>query len=379
MGYVEYTDTWEYPQASGLASIGEPCKLSSLIDPDHEISKFLKRKMNRIDIYPCSFNINFRMEKGGSTSGYYPQIRYTFDEYSATCVGHGLPPAFGIRLYGTDDTIATDTFSNKTKENFLQGINKLADKSRSLRDFVMSVDERAATGFTEISSNVIDYLTGKFGTAGAAVGSVGDTLVKILAEGHRIALPNIWSNSQYSPSFTTNVKLVSPYGHPNAIKEFIIKPLLYLLILSTPETEDGVSYGRPTPVMVRGYGLGDIPLGMIENVSLQRGGDNSSFNAFHQPLTINASIQFANLVPEFAHYKDGENEFSRASAPTWGPQVHEKSLTTITEIVSSLRPCTPDIHYPTTDIKGRPGSIPASIYKTDSILDDVFAGGDKPI
>jgi len=52
------------------------------------------------------------------------------------------------------------------------------------------------------------------------------------------------SQLHYSGNLSVNIRLVSPYGHPKAVKEFILKPLSYLLLLAAPQTTNGVTYGR---------------------------------------------------------------------------------------------------------------------------------------
>jgi len=287
---------------SDIANIGRPCAFPESIDPGQQMYKFFTSKMNIIDLIPCSYKINFNNPENG-LKGYLPQINYETDYYNL-CDYYGLPGVYGLRLYGTDDTMAADSFSNKTKPNFFQsGVNKASGAMQNFQDILSSLDSKASDDITTFASETINSFIPTVGNdkiTGLLKNSV-TLLADVVGAGHKISLPGIWSDSTFTPNFTTTLKLVSPYGHPSAVKEFIIKPLMYLLLLTTPGSNDGVSYGRPLFCTIQGYGLATIPLGQISDITLRRGGANSSFNIYRQPLTIDVNIQFSNLVEGFSH------------------------------------------------------------------------------
>jgi len=327
-----------------MAEIGRPCSFPNSIDPGQEMYEYFKSIMNIIDIIPCTYKINFNNIDQG-LKGYLPQIDYETD-YSYLCECYGLPSAFGLRLYGTDDTTAADIFSNKSKPNFFQsGVNKLSSIGQNFQDILSSLDSTAVEDATNWTSDFVNSHI-NFGNekiTGLLKNSVS-LLSDVVGAGHKISLPGIWSDSTFSPNFTTTVKLVSPYGHPSAIKEFIIKPLMYLLLLTTPESDDGVSYGRPLFCTIQGYGLSTIPLGQISDITLRRGGSNSSFNIYRQPLTIDVSIQFSNLVEGFAHISADAID-TEDTVYTWAdeplddiPTFDDTSVNTVTSFMYSLFP-----------------------------------------
>lgn len=333
-------------QITDIAEIGKPCVYHESVDPNHRISNFFKTRMSIIDLIPCTYKVDFTsaIDDDSSASGLLPQIEYedAISRYKNHCDHHGLPPRSAVRIFTTDDTQASDQFTNQLKENYFQsGINRISRMGDPLRDFFGSLDERAITDLVNelVRKPSQDKLEG-------ATESLAGIAIDVIGKGHRISLPSIWSDSSYSPNFTTNVRLVSPYGDPRSIKEFVIKPLVYLLILSSPETADGVSYGKPFFLTLKGYGLSYSPLASIRSLTLRRGGNDTSFNVYRQPLSINVSMEFEYSVKGFAHHthnsKHDMGVFQKSDLPQFlSKEKNDVSLPGVGHIIKSLQPRVP--------------------------------------
>jgi hypothetical protein len=358
-----------------LLRVGKPSGFPKHVDPDGRIRWHMESKMNVIDLIPCSYMIPLTKayqaitEDGDSTSlvdPLTPHLSYgeAVKEFQSITKSYGLGEEYGgIRLYLTDETTSTDDFSNSYTENFLSSkFNSLVDKTKTMREIGRSVSSnwdisarkygakyggKAAESVGEFiemfSETATDAnLSGKLKELGAAVGTA------VLA-GNRISLPKLWSDSNYNPNVSAVVKLVSPYGHPDAISEFIIKPLMFLLILASPRTSDGISYGQTPKVTVKGYGMVHLPLAHIANINLRKGGADTSYNIYRQPLSIDVSLQFESLVNGFAVYTDknkmGEtsenffNETKKITLDINNARARKQSfIPTLGTIVDSLRP-----------------------------------------
>ena len=360
-------------EGGSLFEIGRPCILPEKIDPKGRICNLIRTKMCTLDLLPCRYSINLAKVSSSDMSGLIPNIEYAdaVEEFGEDCLAHGLPKKFvGIRLLTTDDTQANDSIMNsRGGKNFFQG---LADTANDL--FSPLASFAASTGTQQLSQT--EAATQQLGSAlGAAAGGVAgmigqgniredvtratESLTQKLADsainGYRYSFPSIWSDSSYSPGITTNLKLISPYGHPDAIRKFIIEPLMYLIILASPKTKDGMAYGRPHSITLRAYGLSYIPLAAISSIHLRRGGDGTNFNLYSQPTSIDVAIEFEALVGGFATHTifdktskksnaDSQlafnsNKFITKFAST--SQMRSPTLTTLEHIVESLRPVPP--------------------------------------
>lgn len=324
-----------------LFRIGKPAGFHKGADPHSRIRYYMESKMNVIDIIPCEFKIPLTKaleitEKNSENEkviidALMPAIDYgdAVEEYQKVCGAYGLDNNYGgIRLYITDETTSTDQFDVQYTNNMLESaLNGLTDKGRQLRDIMRSVTgsyDREATkagsslGGTAggILGGVIDSLTGsEDNTFRENLTQLGSSVGQAIALGQKFSLPKIWSDSNYTPNLNAVVKLVSPYGHPDAIKEFIIKPLMYLLIIASSRTRDGISYRAAPKLSINAYGVANFPLASISGITVRRGGADTSFNIYRQPLSVDVSLTFQTLVNGFAAFDSPGKD---PSSVLWG-------------------------------------------------------------
>ena len=285
-----------------VEEIGKPFRFADSVDPQERAYRFLASRMNCVDIYPCNYAQSYLYDgKGKSLFKYGLGYEKAMERYRQMCsfyLGDGSPSA--LRIFLTDDTTTTDGIQTQYTENFFQ---KLADGLSN-----------ALQGFTNIASSLgssalndgVDKLLNEGIDTGKIVGDVSNGLglsgpnkdmlggiveglkagAKIVLKGQKISLPKIWQNSSYASSFSVSTKLYSPYGSPKAIKKYIIRPLILILLMGIPQSDDMVSYGRPFAVTVRSWGTQFLSLAGITNVTLQRGGADSAYNIYNKKIFV---------------------------------------------------------------------------------------------
>jgi|GEM_PF-1282989 len=322
------------PAEADLFPIGRPCKFNQQVDRYHRFGNYLRSKMSVIDLIPIEYQINFdRMaqiakdEKEASQSKSNSSNKstegqpivagnvysYSYDEkiklFQKLCKHHGLPDKYaGIRLFTTDETTGNDTISIQYKDNTFQGLtDQLFSVGQRYRDIAQAilgsqvkefsdkVIEAGSTATAEITKKLTDNQQVSELMRNLA-SMAGDMVMK----GNKMTFPKVWQSTTYAGNLSVNIRLVSPYGHPKAVKEFILKPLAYLLILAAPQTINGVTYGGNIPVTIKAYGLNYTVLGSIASITFRRGGSDTSFNLYRQPLTVDLSIEFQTLFDAFA-------------------------------------------------------------------------------
>ncbi len=304
--------------AGELKNIGKPCKFTAKTDPKGRIAAHIKHKMNIIDLVPCEFSIGLGPDSTNDSQGAdthqtkLEKLQHTLkynkpiDDYKALCAIYNIDPYMGVRLYTTDDTVSTDEFRNSYEENIIQsGLNQLSQYGRSIKGAAKSAGltgqlNDAAKSAGNTASNYVESIAGK---APEFLKNVSSSVADILVNGNSVSMPKVWGSSTYQPSNSVVISLVSPYGSHKAIHEFIIKPLTYLLLLTLPKTNDGISYGFPHTVSFQAYGISEISIAAIAGLTLQRGGNDTSFNKYKQPLSINVSLEMINLVDGAASFK----------------------------------------------------------------------------
>jgi hypothetical protein len=298
-----------------LFEIGRPCKFPEQIDPFLRTSKYLKSKMNVVDILPCEYFIDLTenaRDEINNISALIPKVFYDepIKRYTDTCQEYYLDAVKGVRIYTTDDTTYSESISTSYKDNFFQDTaNKASSMLENMKTFGSSVHSSSGEALSNKSSDLLSKgkkwadeqgANGSFtGMASSTLGLLADTVIA----GKKVSFPSIWQDTNYQQQMSLQVKLVSPYGHPKSIKEFIIRPLMHLLLLVSPFTDDGISYGKPPALTIKGYGTGGTRLGGIQNITINRGGQNTTFTVYKQPLVIDINIQFGFLINGFGIYK----------------------------------------------------------------------------
>ena len=342
-----------------MEEIGKPYRFAESVDPQDRTYRFLATRMNAVDIYPCTYAMSYlytgskssdsggkssapssgsigstiasgastvgggnqqaAKQGGGSASDGKSIFKYgigydvAMQRYRQMCQNYlgDLNPPSALRIFLTDDTTTTDGIQTQYTENFFQ---KLADGlSNAMQGFTSIVSSLSSSALNEgvdkllsedniNTEKIVGDVSKGLNLSDGARGTMGDIVkglkqgAKIVLKGQKLALPKIWQSSSYSSSFSVSTKLFSPYGSPKAIKKYIIRPLTLILLMGMPQTDDMVSYGKPFAVTVRSWGTSFLTLAGITNITLQRGGADSVFNIYKQPLVVNVNIEFSSLV-----------------------------------------------------------------------------------
>ena len=317
-----------------VAEIGKPFRFTKSVDPGDRTYQFLLTRMNAVDIYPCNYaqNFLFSSQKKKTRFQYGITYDYAMKRYQKMCknyLGDSRPPS-ALRIFLTDDTVVTDGVGTQYRTNFFQTMaDKLSNMAQNITSMASSmtsqgmqegVDKALSYVNTEkIASAIGDNVSFMSGHKDI-MGNILDGLKQgaaIVLKGNKLSLPKIWDNSNYTPTFSVSTRLFSPYGSPKAVKEFIIKPLVYMLLMAVPQSEDMVSYGRPFAVTVRSWGTSFLTLAGITSISLQRGGSDSVYNIYKQPLIINVNMEFTSLVDGIIAHATSRDNDPRTEIPPY--------------------------------------------------------------
>ena len=212
----------------------------------------------------------------------------------------------GLRIIGANDTIYTDSIQNSlntnqllnTADSMLSSL-KIVQKTTNFMGGLTKLDYGSALSFFTSAQSGVASLSGHFGqTSNTAIGTLANIVAgKML--GVNIAFPKVYENSSYTNSFNLTIKLTSPTGHPDDIKEYIQKPILMLLVAGSPISGDGISYGFPLAWKVRGHGIADAKICYIENISVIRGSLDNHYSDFLQPINIDVRVTLAPVNSAF--------------------------------------------------------------------------------
>ena len=298
-----------------LVSIGNPIKLNYKTDPQHRITDKVRNFMTYVDLIPVNWQLNLDPLFQDSSKPAKGGIKYEFElaikEYKAKCKLYGLPEFSGIRVISTSDTIAQEDISNTYDDNVIgKQINEFTSFTDSARQILLS---GGSTTTSNLKQDLKDFrashpdgmINKGMNTLDKSGGQYAKAAVNLLLSGRQISLPKIWKGTEYTPSLALNVRLISPYGSSKSIQKHVLEPLIYLLLMAAPKTDDGITYGGNTFLKVKAYGISDINLGAITSISIKRGGTDVTYNKFCQPLFVDISITVQGLLPGFACLEEG--------------------------------------------------------------------------
>lgn len=360
---------------AGLIEVGNPIRLNHATDPFSRITNKVRTFMSFVDLIPCHWELSLQPlfnepdpnnpNKGG--------IQYAFDNaianFQNVCGIYGLKGLHsGVRILSTSETISQEDISNNYEENFIsKSLNAFNNTLSAPRDVIKSFgsgNQPKSDAYMNDPSKQNEALVKAYKTVNSKVeevgGQYGKAMVNLLTTGRQISLPQIWKGVTYAPSLSLNIRLVSPYGAPRSIQKHVLEPLLYLLILSSPKTNDGITYGGNTPLKIRAYGVADINLGAISSISIKRGGSDVTFNKHGQPLFVDVTLNIVNLLPGFACLEDDKHIKPTMVGAMQNEHYGYKSMTSdfgfcsLDNIIKSFE------KFPDSDNYGTNGSFPKS-------------------
>jgi hypothetical protein len=343
---------------SDLAIIGRNLYLPDKIDPNGTVNKDLRKGLKYVDLIPMRFRIDYAsLYTPSSNNVLGPEnllIKLDPDEamglFEKTCGAYNLTRKKAIRLLINDETTMQESFTNTYNPNKLgEMINKIPEATSPLIQSASGstlLNKAIGEGGSAVSAFLQDLLSKFPGTESASgMAKSGAGIAVNLFQGKRISLPDIWYKSDYSAGFSLSVKLISPYGSKHSIANYVIKPLMYLLILACPTTDDGLTSWLPNYVYVNAYGVANMFLAYIDNISIRRGGHDTSYNIYKQPLSIDVQISFKPALPGFATISGIQNirpltTFIDAMEPADEsvPRTNVPGMVTLDNIINSLRP-----------------------------------------
>jgi hypothetical protein len=336
---------------SFLSDIGNPVKFDNRTDPDNQANTRFKRGMSVVDLIPVSYKLNLSNFDDQDEEKKWI-VEYDYDtpisDYQAMCKDYGVDHTGigGVRCWLTGDTISQEEISNNFGDNFLQ--KKLNDVSE-----YGQMAQEVAKSFGSSGEKHLQAGTATLADATKSMGlgpEAGKMLGNLLIEGKHFSLPKVWKDSTYNPSLALNVKLISPYGSQASVYKHVIKPLVQLLILGSPVSDDGLTYGYPKYLHIKAYGITNINLGYIESISINRGGADTTYNIWRQPTSLDLTISIKPALNGFAAVWDRDGKIKDIASvgdakvpdmysfPGTGP-----GITTIGNVINSFRPVPVDI------------------------------------
>lgn len=148
---------------------------------------------------------------------------------------------------------------------------------------------------------------------GMAAGLNMDNLASGLMGGAFIDIPDQYTGSDFSKSYSISFQLRAMYGTITSRYQSIMVPLAMILAATLPRAAGKYAYSHPFLCRVYCKGMFSIPMGIIDSVSIDRGSSEFGWSYEGMPTCINVTISIKDLSPAmYITIRDGffENIFA---------------------------------------------------------------------
>jgi len=226
-------------------------------------------------------------------------------EYLDLLEHYGFNIGMPVEVAFLADNFPTDTFANTYGESFLQKATDVVSQASGEISQMMGAQNASeavknmANALKKSKSTIGQGIGGAVDTAHSAMGdifsalapegtmrgSAKQTMNQMLA-GARIDFPQVWKNSGFSPSYTMTVRLYNPNpASLESTEKYIIGPIVALMLLGIPRTQDGSTYNWPFLHQIKAPGIFNLDPAFISNITVVKGGDQQSI-AWNQRLGV---------------------------------------------------------------------------------------------
>ena len=242
----------------------------------------------------------------------------------------------------------SETFTNDTKESMMAGVVKGASEFSKEIAFLLSAGAAQNLGDSQQALNeTLRDLTGSL-TGGTGIINRMMSGITTIISGANLVFPKIWTDSHYSRSFNIEIDLKTPYGNPESIFTDILVPMAHWICLAAPRQASINTYGAPFLIKFNIPGFCAVDMGIVNSLTITKGGDGSAWSTDGLPLEVHLSISIEDLYTQmamgrinFISFKDAYNFFWNDSyldfiATTSGVNMQQTSQKRKIELAKSL-------------------------------------------
>ena len=207
-----------------------------------------------------------------------------------------------IAFYVNSDSQVSESISTSTGQSQLaEKVNGISDLAREIQ-FVLGTNGRIADVAASMGKSsggaletAVSGLSSAFTGSGSLLNSIGESIGTIIAGGKMI-FPEIWQDTQFTRSYTINLKLVSPDNDDLSIYHNILVPLMHLLALALPRGTSTNSYMSPFLIRAAYKSFMNIDMGIVTGLSINRGAEGC-WNRHGIPTSVDVSLDLKDLYP----------------------------------------------------------------------------------
>jgi hypothetical protein len=227
-------------------------------------------------------------KKNGEDSGFFSTF---VARTSATA--HGADKFVSYRIDKNVDS--TESVNNQSGESSIHQL--LNSKAASGKDMMFSLMHGKLVDIPGVG-DVVSALT-KFASNALSTVTLGasQTIEGILTGSGMADIPEVWTGSSFSKSYNFHMSFRSHSGDPVSILQNIYCPMIPWLVAALPRSVGENSYTAPFLVRAYSTGLFAIPCGMVESMTIRRGGAEFGWSSSMLPTVVEIDVTIKDLSP----------------------------------------------------------------------------------
>ena len=200
-----------------------------------------------------------------------------------------------ISFYVDSNASFSESASNSTTQSVIkQYTDQVSSMAKELQT-VSNISGLDAQGLAQSVSSSLDSYAQSLQGDGALTSFfkrlTGTT--NQLIQGANFLVPDIWSDSDYSRSYSVPIVLTTPYGNKLSWYLNIGVPLCFILGMALPHGSTANTYTSPCLIQAFSQGWFNCELGIIDSIGIDK--DDDTWNASGLPNTIKISLNIRDL------------------------------------------------------------------------------------
>ena len=277
----------------GVAIIGRLPGYNQTIDKDGKYRQKILEKMSVIELQPVGYKVSWdainkgQWDKVLSSGLERAKAQAAFGDVLAA---NSMIPVTKLMIIASNDSSINESITSNYRSNVAEQITESLGQNT-----IMKMARKYLTNSQDLNYFSTQEMLDKLGDKSAAL-----DVAAYIAKGFKVAIPRVWSNTNYTSMLSLTINLNSPYGDPESVQKHILAPLMYLISLAAPVTKYGVFYGQPFVFEVKAAGLMHFKIGAIQSLMVTRGGADTVFNKYSQPLSVEVRLNIIPLVNAYA-------------------------------------------------------------------------------
>lgn len=144
-------------------------------------------------------------------------------------------------------------------------------------------------------SDVTSKIRASFDSSGSSNISRLIGLTEETIQGSNVIFPEIWGDASYNKSYQFTMNFISPYGDIESIYLNVIMPMMHIIALGLPRQTSANSFTSPFLVKVFSKGWFSCEMGIVDSISIEKGGSGDAWNVHGLPNEVKVTISVKDL------------------------------------------------------------------------------------